>query len=213
MGLRRERGLLIQANPFIGIKMLQFSAKILKGYLKTVEGVDKQLTGAVLTGLRKEGYRIYKETKDGLISGNLGLRNRVTYKNKLIIGKRKRDKRFKRQVSASKPLLRLHQGVLYKVDKERLKVRIGFLGEGWKMTNWRNLALDHADGYSFNPSKNYRNSLHRRGIHLRKSTMSIKVPRRWIMGAVMQGNKNDKIAYNVKRQFELRMKGYAGYKS
>jgi len=131
----------------------------------------------------------------------MGLKPKSKYRNEAG------DKRYKRKRTyppfSSTGMLR---GVSYSVDKHDLSFEVGFrsvsAGTAWQAK----IAEKSMTGYRWLISDKQRLALRRVGIHLRKTTTSIQVPARDIMGAVL-ARERSRMLTNVVSLFNRKMSG------
>jgi len=170
-----------------------------------IRRIDKAMSAA----LKVEGYRLFKESNTGVMQNKLALTPLTNYMNA------PQDKRFKksRAKKARAPLLPLVQGrqygksgISYKAFTADQKVLVGFLRLGGRDSWKADVAAKSVGGYRWPITESRRSGLHKVGIHLRKTTSSIQVPSRDIMGTVLNRNKNIS-PKNIENNFERKMRG------
>jgi len=160
---------------------------------------QKQIRLAQSLALSKAGYQMRKKWAHDLKRGNLGLAEVSTYHN------RPRGTGFQRR-RAKKPLANLFGGITYQVDRNRMRLHLGFLGMT-PGTAWQARIAEKAqDGYTWNITGDHREALHRMGIHLKESTTSVRVPARDIIGNAFNRDE-DEIFRTIKSLFHRKMAG------
>ena len=161
--------------------------------------VKKSTQGA----LYDAAFLLYKEAKQALSKGQLGLPERVALSNLRQARKETRGRakaslgqyaslaladavKLKGGAQALIPLKGLTPGILYKVFKEENRAEVGFIGmEGGaaRIAAWaEEMAGKHLPGYTILYDKDLRDKLHKIGIHLKKSTTQSRVVPRSIIG-------------------------------
>jgi len=177
----------------------------LKGLDKAARGIQKwadkkaaDMRKAMSVALATEGYRLYGAVRMGLKKGALGLKPKARYRNE------PKDKAFRRSRKDRYPPFSstgMLRGVSYKVNKQNLSVEVGFravsAGTAWQAK----IAEKSMAGYRWLISDKQKLALHNIGIHLRKTTTSIQVPARDIMGAVL-AREGSRMLTNVKHNFD-----------
>jgi len=182
----------------IGLKGLDKAAREIQ---KWTDKKAAAMRKAMSLALAKESYRLMGAVKVGLKKGTLGLKPKSKYRNEAG------DKRYKRKRTyppfSSTGMLR---GVSYSVDKHDLSFEVGFrsvsAGTAWQAK----IAEKSMTGYRWLISDKQRLALRRVGIHLRKTTTSIQVPARDIMGAVL-ARERSRMLTNVVSLFNRKMSG------
>ena len=182
----------------IGLKGLDKAAREIQ---KWTDKKAAAMRKAMSLALSKEGYRLMGAVKMGLKKGTLGLKPKSKYRNEAG------DKRYKRKRTyppfSSTGMLR---GVSYKVNKQNLSFEVGFrsvsAGTAWQAK----IAEKSMTGYRWLISDREKMVLRRVGIHLRKTTTSIQVPARDIMGAVL-AQEGSRMLTNVITNFNRKMSG------
>ncbi len=163
--------------------LMKISGDLNKWAAEEQARIDKALTGALYDAT----YQLYKQSRDGLKSGNLGLPERVALRNiksarKEIKGRNISSVKLRGGAAAKIPLKSLTGGVLYKVNKAAKSAEIGFIGQeggAKRIAQWaEELAGRHYQGYALLYDEALREKLHGFGIHLRKDTRSVNVSAR-----------------------------------
>lgn len=150
------------------------------------EKKKKEWRKAMSLALSKSSYELMSAAKQDLKTGKLGLR-RLSYMTDQS-DPRFKKKRYRKNVRARRMMERasltgLFRGITYKVDRNRLVSEVGFRGVGG--TAWqRRIAERSLHHYQWRYTDEMRASLHKIGIHLRKTTTFGQVPARDVMGAV-----------------------------
>jgi hypothetical protein len=148
--------------------------------------IDKAVTGSLYDAT----YMLYQEARKSLKAGSLGLPERKAFQNiraarKEIKGRATAGAKIRGGAAATIPLKPLFPGVIYKVFKEQRRAEVGFIGsEGGagRIAQWaESLAAKHMPGYTILYDAAEKEKLHKRGIHLKKTTTSARVPSRSIM--------------------------------
>lgn len=141
---------------------------------------------AMSFALQRSSFLLRKDAQQDLKTGRLKLRKLSWYSDrsdprfKQPRGKRGRG-RLRR--TRGRPLANLFRAIIYRVDKRKLSAWVGFPqygGYSWATE----IAEKSAEGYTWQYSERYKRFLHTRGIHLKRSTTSARVPKRDIMAAV-----------------------------
>lgn len=180
----------------IALKGLNTAAKKLERWSTEKQ---KAIRKAMSLALSKEGYRVRKEWARDLKTGNLGLAALALYQN--IPG----DKGFRRRRKKA-PLAQLFGGIVYKVNKQRLDLAVGFLatsaGTAWQAK----IAEKSQKPYTWHITPEHREALHSMGIHLKESTTAVRVPARDI-GKVAEKRYGDEMLRNIKTLFHRKMAG------
>ena len=182
----------------IGLKGLDKAAREIQ---KWTDKKAADMRKAMSLALAKESYRLMGAVKMGMKKGTLGLKPKTKYRNEAG------DKRYKRKRTyppfSSTGMLR---GVSYKVNKQNLSFEVGFrsvsAGTAWQAK----IAEKSMAGYTWPITERHKEVLRNRGIQLLKSTTSIKVPARDIMGAVL-AREGSRMLTNVVSLFNRKMSG------
>jgi|GEM_PF-1906919 len=168
------------------MKFLIQVAGDLQKWAKDAEiSVEKSISGA----LYDAAYQLYRQSKQALLAGSLGLPERVALTG--IRQARKEIKasgasaRLKSGARAKIPLRGLSPGVLYKVHKAEKRAEVGFVGQqagAARIAQWaEEMAAAHWGGYTLLYDDELRGRLHQMGIHLKPTTRQAQVPARSIM--------------------------------
>jgi len=174
---------------------------------KIAERQRKGIRTALQAALFKSAFLLSKDAKADLKAGNLRLQKLSYLSNRSDprISQPRGKKALLKARAARNPLTRFAPGIRYKVNKANLTAEVGFLGGGrWAWT--RRLAEKSAQGYTWGYTAKHRASLHRMGIHLRKTTFSARVPPRGIMDNVHQ-YLGPRAQRNIETYFARKMKG------
>ena len=160
-------------------------AKAGKSLQKWADNTKKSMDKASQLALSRVGWVYTQKAQEELKGGKLGLTPRKAYRNE------PGDPMLQTNVKDSnKPLWGLHKGVTYRVNKGQKTLTVGF--RGFEGTKWQTrIARKSVPGYRIRVTKPKRELLHTFGIHLRKTTKSVKVPSRDIMGAFYQRHYGD----------------------
>lgn len=171
---------------------------------KSVEKEKKKVESAQNIALQKTSWEIQQAALDDLLHGRLDLAPLSKYQNPY------NDPRFFENKNKFFPLSGLAyaknwaQFISYKVNRQALTSDIGYILTSIK---WgREVAVHHYQGDDWHYKDYYRAYLHSRGIHLRKTTTTAKVPERDIMGAVYK-KYNRKALEMLKDIFERKYNG------
>jgi len=159
----------------------------------------KQIRLAQSLALSKVGYQTRKAWAYDLKTGNLGLAELSVYHN--MAG----DTGFERRRTKN-PLANLFGGITYHVDRQKMRLYLGFLGMT-PGTAWQaRIAGRSQQGYTWNVTEPHREALHTMGIHLRESTRSVRVPARDIIGTAYARDEQ-KIFRTLRDLFRRKMAG------
>ena len=182
----------------------------LKGLDKAARGIQKwadkkaaDMRKAMSLALSKESYRLIGAVKMGLKKGTLGLKPKARYRNEPKAKAYRRSRKDRYPPFSSTGMLR---GVTYKVNKQNLSFEVGFrsvsAGTAWQAK----IAEKSVTGYRWLISDKKRLALRNIGVHLRKTTTSVQVPARDIMGAVL-AREGSRMLTNVVALFNRKMSG------
>jgi len=184
----------------IGLKGLDTAARELQ---KWADKKAADMRKAMSLALAKESYRFMGAVKMGLKKGTLGLKPKARYRNE------PKDKAYRRSRKDRYPPLSstgMLRGITYKVNTQNLSLEVGFravsAGTAWQAK----IAEKSMSGYRWLISDKQKLALRQAGIHLRKTTTSIKVPARDIMGAVL-AREGSRMLTNIKHNFDRKMSG------
>jgi len=176
----------------------QMVFKAAKGWQNIIKGEELRMQKAMSNAVSVEAFRLSKQSKPDLRQGKLGLKAKTKYRND------SKDKRYSLRGQNKKPMAALAPGIVYKVDKKNLTASIGFLSFSKK---WMFESADkNVNDYRILYTPDEIAKLHRKGIHLRKTTTSAQVPGRDIAGGIYLKNKNV-IFQNIRSNFERKMAG------
>ena len=175
--------------------MLVEAVKIVGDIKKDMERDAATVRKAASLALSKEGYRLMKEGSFALKTGKLGLTSLTELRNK--------PKGFRRR--NRNPLASLFRSIGYKVDRQRLTLRVGFTsGATEKSVFQRRVAEKSASGYVWHYDDKHIAKMHKLGVHIHKA--SAIVPTRDIMGMVEVKYAGES-ARNIRTNFERKMMG------
>ena len=152
-----------------------------KDIQKWADNTKKAMDKASVLALQRVGWIYMNKARDELKDGKLGLTPRKSYRNE------PGDPMLKTNVPkyTNKPLWGINKGITYYVNKRWKTLSVGF--RGVKGTAWQaRIARKSVSGYRIRVTKPKRELLHTMGIHLRKTTKSVPVPGRDVMGAFYQ---------------------------
>lgn len=161
-------------------------AKAGKNLQKWADNTKKAMDKASALALQRVGWLYMKKAQSELKAGSLGLTPRKSYRND------PGDPRLSRNVpkTTGKPLWGINKGITYYVNKRQKTLTVGF--RGVRGTAWQaRIARKSVAGYRIRVTKPKREFLHSLGIHLRKTTKSVPVPARDVMGAFYQKHYNE----------------------
>ena len=173
--------------------MLKTGVIVLTNVKKIKDREADRTRKAMSVAVRVEAYRLMMRGINLLKTGKLGLQPLTKLKGK---SGRRRD-----------PLEGLHMGLIYRFDPATISAQVGFLG-GTAGTEWqKKIAEKSAPGYTWVYPPRYIERLQKAGIHLRKGVTSASVPARDIVGALLECEGENKIANNIERNFDAKMRG------
>ena len=180
----------------------------LKGIEKAAKDIErwadrkaKEITKAMSLALSKEGYRVYQKARQDLKTGALGLEPKAVYRNEPGSKKYRRRAKDKRP-----PLSKIFSGITYQIDRRKLHLEVGFRAVT-PGTKWQaRIAEKSLKGYTWLIRDKSRLALHKIGIHLRRTTTSVRVPARDIMGVVLE-REGSRMLINIKDNFRRKMAG------
>jgi hypothetical protein len=181
--------------------MWQVLIKVSKDWEKTKQQEITRVKKAAQVALTKTTYDLYDSAREALKHGQLDLPKKSPYRNE------QNDPRYKLSIRDTvPPLATLYKGITYKVDKNNLTAKYGFLGLS-AGTVWQEQIADKSlPGYEILIKPRASEYLHTRGIHLRASTTSTNVPSRDPIGAIFNKHKY-LVLQKYKNYFERKMAG------
>ena len=160
--------------------MFKATLKLKSDLRKWADQENREIHKDLAFALSKASYNLMRDARQDLKTGKLALK-RLSYFSD------QSDPRFKRprprksgrtsMKMARSPLTSLWRGIIYRVDRIKLTAQVGFLGGGG--VEWqKRIAEKSADGYQWQYTDRQREYLHKIGIHLRKTTVTGRVPTR-----------------------------------
>lgn len=174
------------------------------GFLdKWAQEKNEEMQKALYYSIQFATGELRKKAKADLENGQLGLKPITPFRGGDIVRKKGYKRRYK-NISATEwhwietsnarlawaglptlkvnrnPLQRLSRGISYVVSKDAKTAGLGFMA-GYGPNIWRTLAGKHQDGYTITYDDNFRDKLHRWGVHLKKTTKTANVPPRDII--------------------------------
>lgn len=160
---------------------------------------NKQVLKAMEDAVKITAYKTSKDMRNELKGGQIGLKSIQIYRND------PRDKRYKKKKNIN-PLNILAVGIIYKFFKKELRATIGFHGDTVR-TKWaQKFAGDHQTGITIPYTKYFKESLHKKGIHIRKETNTANVSARDIIGNFFAKHQR-RVVELLKENFRRKLRG------
>lgn len=172
--------------------MPKASFKVLTDINKIMTREAARTQKAAETAVKIEAFRLKKIGATLLRKGQLGLTPLSKLKGKKGKGKA--------------PLKLLSRGFLYIAKPGTLSAEVGFVSKPGTQGLGR-IAKKAIPGYFWLYTPEEIKAKHKAGIHLQKGTKGGLVPGRDILKAVTDHEGQDKIAANIKRNFDSKMRG------